>query len=578
MAWIPDSFLDELLSRTSIEEIVAEYVPLKRKGKRYWGCCPFHNEKTPSFSVNPEEQFYYCFGCHASGGVFRFVQEMEHLDFPEAVRFVADRLHMQVPEAAPPKGRGDYATGAERDRICEANVAAARYYHATLWTPEGAEALSYLYKRGLNDSDIRRFGLGAAPVGRTALIDQLRGQGFDDALLKRAGLAVERDGKLMDMFRNRAIFPIINPTGKVIGFGGRAMGDVQPKYLNTPDTPVFNKRKGLYALNYVKRERESERLVLVEGYMDTVSLRKYGVRGVVATLGTALTEEQAMLIHRQVSEVWISYDGDPPGQKAALRALDIFDKVDGLTARVIDYPAGQDPDDFIRANGLEGFEKLPRYDAAEYRMLRARDGLELNTQEGMTQYALRCCEILRNVRDPIRMENYLRALAAQTGYEREVLLRQIGVTAAEPERKRELRRRPARDAREDAPLEERAILTLLARGAIPREMVAAEDFSRETSQRLAAWLLAGKSAAALMDQIEDDAERGETAQLLSYSPLPESRDDCLMLAQTSLAALRKSRLRSRMAAIEEEIKSADPNRKAELYRQMQRITQEIEED
>ena len=581
MPWIPDAFIDELLSRTSLEEVVAEYVPLKQKGKRFWGCCPFHNEKTASFSVNAEEQFYYCFGCHANGNVFRFVQEMEHMEFPEAVRHLAERAHMEVPEESGKRGAGPQSNARERDRICEANVIAARYFHATLWTPEGAEALNYLYKRGLNDADIRRFGLGAAPRDGKSLIRHLREQGFEDAILTKAGLAVDRDGKIHDMFRNRAIFPIINPQGKVIGFGGRAMGDAQPKYLNTPDTPVFNKRKGLYALNFVKKERETGRLVLVEGYMDTVSLRKYGVRGVVATLGTALTEEQARLIKRQAPEVWISYDGDSAGQKAALRALDIFDTLDGLSPKVIDYPAGQDPDDFIRANGLEGFEQLPRYDAAEYRMLRARDGLDLSTQDGMTQYAMRCCEILRKVKDPIVVENHLRTLSQQTGYDRDVLLRQIGTVSAktEPERRWPQQLRDARrDKAESAPPEEQALLTLLAQGSIPAEMVKLDDFSRENYQRIAKWLLEGRKIAALLSQIEDDNERAEAVQAVSYAPLPEEREECLQYAETSLKAIRKRRLDARMAAIREEIKTADPGRKAELYRQMTAITQAMEED
>ena len=580
MPWIPDAFIDELLSRTSLEDVVAEYVPLKQKGKRFWGCCPFHNEKTASFSVNAEEQFYYCFGCRANGNVFRFVQEMEHMEFPEAVRYLAERAHMEVPEESGKRGAGPQANAQERDRIYEANVTAARYYHSVLWTPEGAEVLSYLYRRGLNDSDIRRFGLGAAPRDGKSLIGHLRKLGFEDAILRKAGLAGERDGRIHDMFRNRAIFPIINPQGKVIGFGGRAMGDAQPKYLNTPDTPVFNKRKGLYALNFARKEREAGRLVLVEGYMDTVSLRKYGVRGVVATLGTALTEEQARLIKRQAPEVWISYDGDSAGQKAALRALDIFDAMDGLTPRVIDYPSGQDPDDFIRANGLEGFENLPRYDAAEYRMLRARDGLDLSAQDGMTQYALRCCEILRRVKDPIVMENHLRKLVHQTGYDREILLRQIGTIADKPapERRRETLRGARREPEESAPPEEQALLTLLAQGRIPPEMVKPEDFSREINRRIARWLLEGRKVAALLNQIEDDGERAEAVRAVSYAPIPEEREDCMRLAETSLRDIRRGRLRERMRAIEEEIKTADSGRKAELYRQMTAITEAMEED
>lgn len=581
MARFSDAFLDELRSRVSLEEIVSEYVPLKQKGRRFWGCCPFHNEKTPSFSVDSESQLYYCFGCHKGGTALNFVMEMERMDFQESVKYLAERVHMAIPEVSGTRNVQDhksYATSQERERIYEANVIAARYFHSLLWTDEGADALNYLYERGLNDSDIRRFGLGAAPKGWDTLIRYLEQRGYDAPLQKKAGLAVERDGKFYDMFRGRVIFPIINAQGKVLGFGGRAMGNAQPKYLNTPDTPVFNKRQGLYALNFARNERDVGRMVLVEGYMDTVSLRKYGVRGVVATLGTALTPEQAKLIKRYVPEVWISYDGDSAGQKAALRALDIFDDQDGLSPRVIDYPSGQDPDDFIRAQGLEGFERLPKYDAAEYRMLRARDGLDLTKQEGMTQYALRCCEILKKVKDPVVMENHLRALVNQTGYDREILLRQIGVVQKETAKPAVYRPHAAKNALPgDAILAERALLTLLSKGLAPSEMIRPEDFSREIHRKAAEWMLSGKNAAAFIETLEDEELRSEAMQAINYSPMPESHEERMQLAEASLQTIRKDRMRKRMAEIEEEIKNADSKRKMELYQQMQALTQALED-
>lgn len=578
MARFSSAFIDELRSRVNLEEIVSAYVPMKQKGRRFWGCCPFHNEKTPSFSVDTETQLYYCFGCHVGGTVYQFIMEMEHMDFPEAVSYLAEKAHIPIPE-----DKGDYTaksstTNQEREQIYEANVLAARYFHSLLWTDEGAEVLSYLYKRGLNDADIRRFGLGASPRGWDELIAYLNENGFETPLLKKAGLAVERDGKYFDMFRHRAIFPIINAQGKVLGFGGRAMGDAMPKYLNTPDTPVFNKRNGLYALNFARKERDAGRLVLVEGYMDTVSLRKHGVRGVVATLGTALTEEQANLIKRYAPEVVISYDGDGAGRKAALRALDIFDGVDGIKPYVVDYPSGQDPDDFIRANGLEGFERMRRYDAAEYRMLRAEDDLDLSTQDGMTQYALRCCEILKNVRDPIVMENHLRVLVNRTGYDREILLRQIGVQGAKPAVQRSLQpRRNDKDTADDALLAERVLITLLAQAVIPPEMVKADDFSDEIHRSAVEWLLNGNAAASFVDTIEDKEIRSRAMKAFSYAPLPQEHEDIMKLAQTSLKTIRTKRLSKRMAQIEEEIKTADPVRKADLYSQMQAIMEALED-
>ncbi len=569
---LSDAWLDELRSRANLEEIVSEYVPLKQKGRRFWGCCPFHNEKTPSFSVDSEAQMYYCFGCHKGGTVINFVMEMERMEFMDAVRLLADRAHMEIPEQSQ-TGSGRISPD-ERERIYEANTLAARFFHSTLWTGEGAEALNYLYKRGLNDSDIRRFGLGAAPKGWDALQRHMAEQGFDDALLEKAGLVVRKDGRAYDMFRGRAIFPIINAQGRVVGFGGRAMGDAQPKYLNTSETPVFNKRQGLYALNFAKKERNLGRLVLVEGYMDTVSLRKYGVAGVVATLGTALTEEQARLIKRYAPEVWISYDGDGAGRKAALRALDIFDSQD-MKARVIDYPGGMDPDDFVKANGLAGFDALPKYGATEYRMMRARDDLDVSTQEGMTQYAMRCCEILKKVKSPIERENYLRRLANETGYDRQVLLSQLGVMAAAPTHA------PARRAaREEAPasdaeLAERALLTLLREGAMPAEMVKIEDFTQGTARTLAERLLAGEGVNSLLESMDED-ERVRAVRMLNYEPVPDDREEALRLAETCLRTIRKSRLMLRAAKIQEEIQTAAPEQKRALYEQMDAISRELD--
>lgn len=578
MARFSSAFIDELRSRTNLEEIVSAYVPMKQKGRRFWGCCPFHNEKTPSFSVDSEAQMYYCFGCHAGGTVFQFVMEMEHMDFPEAVKYLAEKAHMALPEDREEYTAKSFTTSQEREQIYEANVLAARYFHSLLWTDEGAEMLSYLYKRGLNDADIRRFGLGASPTGWDTLCGYLAEQGFDAPLLKKAGLAVEKDGKYYDMFRRRVIFPIINAQGKVLGFGGRAMGDAMPKYLNTPDTPVFNKRQGLYALNFARKERDAGRLVLVEGYMDTVSLRKYGVKGVVATLGTALTEEQANLIKRYAPEVIISYDGDGAGRKAALRALDIFDNIDGIKPYVVDYPAGQDPDDFIREKGPEGFARMRKYDAAEYRMLRAADELDLTTQDGMTQYALKCCEILKKVRDPIVMENHLRALVNQTGYEREILLRQIGVQNGKTEKSRTLRPQIRDEVKaDDSILAERVLLTLLSQGMIPAEMLRTEDFSQGVHRDAALWLLSGKAAASFIETIEDKEVRKEAMCALNYAPLPQEHEEIMKLAQTSLKTIRDKRLRLRMAQIEEDIKTADSDRKAELYTQMQAIMDALED-
>lgn len=574
-----EAWLAELRGRTSLEEVVSEYVPLKQKGRRFWGCCPFHHEKTPSFSVDAQAQLYYCFGCHKGGTVINFVMDMERLEFMDAVKLLADRAHMEVPARS--RSSEDSASAREaRERMYEANRLAARYYHSLLWTGEGAQALNYLYGRGLNDSDLRRFGLGASPSARDGLCRHLQEQGVAPELLVKAGLAVKDDRGLRDVFRDRAMFPIISAQGRVLGFGGRAMGDRQPKYLNTAETPVFNKRMGLYALNMAAKERSAGRLVLVEGYMDTVSLRKHGVQGVVATLGTALTEDQARLMKRYAPEVWISYDGDPPGQKAALRALDILD-AQGLPARVIDYPGGMDPDDFVKANGLQGFEALPRYDGVTYRMLRARDGRDLRNQEDLTGYAMDCCRILKAVKNPVELENHLRRLVSETGYDRETLLQQIGASApARPQPARLPRRAyapPAPEMDDVAALAERSLLTLLASGRIPAQTVKPADFSDDAFRALAEVLTAGEPLNAYLEGLTDDALRAKALGALNVQNLPEAREDAMKYAEDCLSTIRRQRKNQRIEQIKRDIGGATPDQKAALYQQMMALMEEMDD-
>ena len=562
----PREFMDELIARNDIVSVVSRYVNLTRRGSGNLGLCPFHNEKTPSFSVDSESQLYYCFGCHKGGTVINFIMDMERMDFMDAVRLLADRAHMELPERSSQPG-GAPANRDERERMYEANRVAARYYHDLLWTQEGAAALNYLYGRGLNDSDIRRFGLGASPKGWDGLLSRMEAQGFEAALLEKAGLVVRRDDRCHDMFRERVMFPIINAQGRVVGFGGRAMGNAQPKYLNTAETPIFNKRLGLYGLNFAKKERSVGHLVLVEGYMDTVSLRKYGVQGVVATLGTALTEEQARLMKRYAPEIWISYDGDAAGQKAALRALDILDNQD-IPARVIDYPAGMDPDDFIKANGLSGFEALPRHDSTSYRMIRAKDGLNLAEQEGMTQYALRCCAILKKVKNPIDMENHLRRLVNETGYDREILLRQIGAIAQAPAPQPARRRPTAERAATGVEKAERELISMLAAGMIPADLLKAGDFTDETHRALVEWLIEGKPVGACVEAVEDEATRQKIMQAINYTPLPEEREKALEEAEECLRTIHRDRDSQRSEQIKQQINSASEEQKVEMLRRI----------
>lgn len=279
MARLPQAWMDELRERADIVQVVSRYVQLQQKGGRYWGLCPFHGEKTASFSVSPDRQMYYCFGCHAGGGAINFVMEIEHLDFMDAVKLLAEQVHMDLPQMI--GDREDGATRSQKERLCDANRECARFYHRQLWRQENAHVLSYLHERGVSDSTIRIFGLGSTPPQSDGATRAMRDLGFTDDELVRAGISVRRDNRVYDMFRRRAIFPIIDARGRVLGFGGRALGDAKPKYLNTGDTPVFNKRLGVFAANLLAKQRGLKRVILTEGYMDVIALTQAGVRASV---------------------------------------------------------------------------------------------------------------------------------------------------------------------------------------------------------------------------------------------------------------------------------------------------------
>lgn len=349
---LPEQFLDELLSRTDIVDLVSESVRLTKKGNSYWGCCPFHSEKTPSFHVVPDRQMYKCFGCGKGGGAINYVMELENLPFKDAVAVLAQRAGMQVPEMGSAPGARE-----RREKLLAINKQAARAFHRWLHGPEGAEGLAYLQNRGLSPRTLTNFGLGFAPNSWDGLITELAGQGYDKRDLLNAGLAVSnKDGRIYDRFRNRVMFPIIDVRGNVIGFGGRVMDDSTPKYLNSPDTPVYNKSRNLFALNIAKTSKAG-RVILTEGYMDTIALHQAGFDNAVASLGTALTEEHGQLLSRYFKEAVISYDGDEAGIKAAQRAIPILEKA-GLKVKVLRVTGAKDPDEFIKAYGRDAFAKL----------------------------------------------------------------------------------------------------------------------------------------------------------------------------------------------------------------------------
>lgn len=546
----PPQWLDELRARADIVKVIGSYVTLKKNGHRYVGLCPFHNETAPSFSVDEQKQVYHCFGCKAGGSVIQFVMDIERLSFPEAVAFLADQLHMPLPEM-----QNDPAYEKRRtlkERIYLANRTAARMYHQLLWQPESSSILHYLQQRGLSDAVIRRFGIGAAPPS-AQVGHRLMEEGFAEEELIQAGLMLRREGRTFDMFRNRAMFPIIDTYGNVLGFGGRAMGDAMPKYLNTSDTPAFNKRYTVFAANLLRKARGLTRVILVEGYMDVVALSQFGVEGVAATLGTALTPEQARLLHRFAPEVHIAYDGDRAGQKAILRGLEVLEG-ENVPVRVLDFPGGLDPDEFIRQEGLEAFQALKPISAVTYRMRREKERHDVSTEEGRIEYAKACAAILRGVKEPVELENHLRHLSVETGFSKEVLMQQIGaapppkvVTAA----KREGFRQKAREVSQ-VDWTARTLLAVLATGRLPKDSVSPEEFEDPLLRSLCEGLLAGESAASLMERQTDDQGRAAVGDILSLNT--DLDDDGLMrMAQDCLKKMRKQRLEKALDLIQQRL-------------------------
>ena len=419
---IPESFIDELVARSEITDVVSSYVRLTRKGSNYWGLCPFHNEKTPSFSVSQEKQIYHCFGCGKGGGVISFIMAIENLPFVEAVRLLAQRAGMEVPETGENEG---YRR--RKERLLTLNKEAARFFHETLKGPAGAAGAEYLFgKRGLSRGTVTRFGLGVAPDGWDNLIQAMTAKGFSKRELLDAGLAVDsKKGRIYDRFRNRVIFPIIDLRGEVIGFGGRVLDDSTPKYLNSPDTPVYNKSRNLFALNIARKSKQG-RIILTEGYMDTISLHQAGFDCAVASLGTSLTQEHAQLLSRYTKEAIIAYDGDGAGVKAAQRAIPILEQT-GIQVRVLRVTGAKDPDEFIKTYGPEAFGRLLNQSEnhIEYRLRQIAAQYELSDDQQKVEHLRSAAEMLSTLPSPVEREVYGVRVAEQTGLSADTMAREI---------------------------------------------------------------------------------------------------------------------------------------------------------
>ena len=411
----PEAFLDELIARNPIEDVVSQYVNLKRSGSNLFGLCPFHGEKTPSFSVSPDKGIYYCFGCHKGGSVINFEMEIEGLSYPDAVRALAKRAGLEVPEDEQYQSR--YR---QQERLWALHKEAARFFHSRLYAPIGANALQYATGRGMPKSILTKFGIGYAPDSWTDLVDYLRSKNYTDQELRDSGLVTvsQKNGNLLDRFRDRLMFPIIDVRGNVIGFGGRIMNSSDKsaaKYLNSPETLIFNKRKNLFALNLAKKSKLGY-LILVEGYMDAIALHQYGFDCAVASLGTALTEDGANLLSRYTEQVVLIYDGDEAGQNATQRAIPILEKA-GLQVKVLKMRDAKDPDEYLKKFGADRFRILLEESAnrVEYQLNAILKKYDLRDDEQKVQYLQESAGLIGSLSSAVQREVYGGRVAEAAG-------------------------------------------------------------------------------------------------------------------------------------------------------------------
>lgn len=526
--YYPDELVEEVRMKSDIVDVISGYVKIQKKGSSYFGLCPFHNEKSPSFSVSPSKQMYYCFGCGAGGNVFTFIMEYENYSFPEAIKLLADRAGVNLPEAE--YNEEARRKESQRARLLEVNKEAAKYFFYQLRSERGQMGYQYLRKRQLSDETIRKFGLGFANVTSDDLVRYLKSKGYEDKLIQEAGLASfdEKYG-MHDKFWNRVMFPIQDINHRVIGFGGRVMGDAKPKYLNSPETMIFDKSRNLYGLNFARTARTNN-IILCEGYMDVIAMHQAGFTQAVASLGTAFTPGQANLLRRYVDEVILAYDSDGAGVTAALRAIGILKEV-GLTGKVLNLEPFKDPDEFIKNLGKEAFEERIRQAENsfffELRMLQRE--FDLNDPESKTRFHREIAKKLCGFSEEVERENYIEAVAEKyhIGFEnlRKLVLSYaaqtgLAVPAARPKSGIQSKQDPEENKRKPQRLlltwlvEEPAAYQKIKKYISPSDFT--EDLYKKVAEKLFAELEEGTlNPAAIISLFTDEEEQRRVAGLFN---------------------------------------------------------------
>ena len=581
MARFEDSWLSELYAKNDIIDVVSGYLTLSERGGRYWGLCPFHHEKTPSFSVSRDKQLYYCFGCKAGGNATNFLMKVENATFGEAVEMLARRAHMEMPQALDDQ---QYQLSKQKKQaIAQMNKLAAQYYFDTLHAPQGAVALAYLKKRGVEEPVIRRFGLGYAPDSWDGVTGLLKKSGFAESLIRESGLVSVKDNRMYDAFRGRVMFPIINVFGEVIAFGGRVLDNSEgPKYLNTRDTPLFNKRKNLYGLNLVRKLQTVKSVVIVEGYMDVVSMQAHGVKAVVASLGTALTREQGALLKRYTNTVYIAYDGDEAGETATQKAITVLEP-EGFDLRVIRFDADTDPDDFIRKNGLQGFAGKVREAATStgYRLDTVKKQHDLSTDNGREGYALAASGILQSIESPIQRERYVSRVTAETGYSAAAIQGQLKQRLAAEENIHANYRNNSTKISADEAAEEAFLACALAYPVYFAELadqVREDDFTKSEHKNIFSALYdcvkrgIQPAYAELLSELECDADASEAARLAGLDAVAQ---DPVGFLQDCAGQMRQRGQQRQRSALRDALKSASGEEKRKLLAEISRLDKEL---
>ena len=519
-----EDIVEEVRQKTDIVDLVGQYVHLKKKGSSYFGLCPFHGEKTASFSVSPGKQIFYCFGCGKAGDSIRFLMEYENLSFVEALEELAERANVTLPkEEKRDKGEEDL-----RYKILEINKQAALFYVKQLRSEKGKQGLAYCAKRKLSGESITHFGLGYAGKERDSLYQYCKSLGFKDRVLQESGLFSFKENGVYDKFFNRLIFPIMDLHNRVIGFGGRVMGDGEPKYLNSPETKLFDKSRNLFALNFSRKSRANY-FILCEGYMDVISLHQWGFSEAVAALGTAFTEQQADLMKRFNSLIYLCFDSDGAGKKACKRAISILreKKLEGKVIRLSPY---KDPDEFLKAEGKEAFEK--RIEEAKNAFLweveEKKSEFDLHDPAGMQKYMESIAELLRtSFSDPVERENYLKAVAREQMLKAENLQHLVDKEEEKTQlsfglRKNVGRQEKKREEKWNSPLEEEFLSVLMQRNEfvdLAKKYIEEVDFQGDFAKEIYLKLLSGLSAKAILDSYQNEEEKYQKLVKLYHGDL-----------------------------------------------------------